>query len=108
MQHFPFLRPIAALSVLAFANIVSAQSMSITPGGTVSAGSTITVSYYNPSNPGGTVMIQISHGVNPPVVHTFPVVLNAQGEGSIQWKVPRVRFVYVGAPGVPQQVIAVS
>lgn len=108
MLHSTLVRPLAALFAFTLVNLsLVAQTMTISPGGTVRVGDTVTITYHDPAKAGSTVMVEIGYNVNPPVLVVIPIVLDASGEGSGTWVAARTRRAFVTAPDVPEQRIEI-
>ena len=109
MAHFPLLgRSAAALLFSFLAAGAAAQTLTITPGGFVTPGSTVNLSYDDPARANQTIVVTITGG-NPPRIEAVPIQLDADGKGTGNWKVPTGwRKGFVNAPGCQEQIIPIS
>jgi hypothetical protein len=85
-----------------------AQSLTITPGGVVTAGTNVTLSYSNPHLAGQTIVVTIAGGI-PQATVSIEIQLDDEGEGTGTWGVPtNWRKAYVNAPDVTEQIIVIA
>jgi hypothetical protein len=101
-------RPLAALLFAFLASGGVAQTLTISPGTTVPAGTDVQLGYHDPAAANTTIVITVSGGT-PPSSVSMSVALDATGKGSGQWKAPADwRKGFVSAPGCPQQIITIT
>jgi hypothetical protein len=86
----------------------AAQTLTIGPGGFVTPGATVNLSYEDPARANQTIVVTITGG-NPPRIEAVPIQLDGSGKGTGNWKVPTGwRKGFVNAPGCPEQIIPIG
>jgi hypothetical protein len=92
---------VAALGFVMFAAAASAQTLTVTPGGSLTPGGTAQISCSDPARKGSVVYVTVTGGV-PASTTEVAVQLDANGNGTTTWTVPSWRFVTFCMPGVAQ------
>lgn len=91
-------------AVLAFALAAAAapaQSMSVTPGTSLTPGSTAKIAYSNPSKANQTITVLVVGGFPVPTIQEVVIELDAKGNGQGSWVVSSTwRNATFSAPGV--------
>ncbi|MFY9342835.1 MAG: hypothetical protein WAT39_10120 [Planctomycetota bacterium] len=101
------IRRFAALLFLVSSPLL-AQSMTVTPNGVVTGGTTLKIDYSNSSLAGQTVVVTFTGG-DPPVVQSIEIHLDSNGNGSGNWTTPTDwSKVYINASGVAEQVVVIT
>jgi microcompartment protein CcmK/EutM len=98
----------AALALALVGGMAKAQSLSVTPGGSLTAGSTADVTYDNPSLAGTTVVVTITGGF--PVTSTIElsIALDSAGHGTAKWVVLSWSSATFNAPGAHELTVGIS
>lgn len=96
------LRHLAATGVaLLSALSLPAQKLTVNPSGVLQAGSTVQVSYSDPSQANTDVTVEIMGGFPIPQIERVTIHLDDAGNGSAAWNVnPFWLYVSFNAPGV--------
>ena len=90
---------VAALGFAMFAAAASAQTLTVTPGGSLTTGGTAQISCSDPARKGSVVYVTVTGGI-PASTTEVPVQLDANGNGTTTWTVPSWRCVTFGLSGV--------
>jgi hypothetical protein len=78
--------PATILSLALFTTSLAAQSMTVSPGGSLTGGEKAEISYENRAKAGQTVVVTVSGGT-PLVTVEIPVQLDSAGKGKGTWLV---------------------
>ncbi|MBK8099529.1 MAG: hypothetical protein IPK26_20665 [Planctomycetes bacterium] len=86
-----------------FTSLLSAQTLTV-PGGTLVAGSEITVGYSDPAKAGKTVTVDVNDALPPaPNRGKILIQLDEHGNGQATWIVPYWEVALFNAPDVPEE-----
>lgn len=88
---------------LLFSSLLPAQTMTV-PGGTLVAGSEITISFSDPAKAGKTITVEVNDALPPtPGRDKILIELDEHGNGEAKWVVPYWELVLFNAPGVAEE-----
>lgn len=98
-------------AVIAFALAAAAvpgQSMSVTPGTSLSPGSTAKIAYSNPAKANQSVTVLVIGGFPIPTIQEVVIELDAKGNGQAAWVVSSTwRNATFSAPGVVDLIVPI-
>ncbi len=90
------------------AALAPAQTITVTPGGSLVAGQTATIRYANPSLANQEVVIEVSGGFPVPIYESVRIKLGPDGEGSGDWTVASWRNARFNGPGAAEVVAPIK
>jgi hypothetical protein len=79
-----------------------AQSLTITPGGSISAGSNVILSYANPRLANQTIVVTVTGGT-PVETHNIEIPLDGSGNGTGTWTAAPWTKAFFNAPDTVEQ-----
>ena len=88
--------------------LASAQTITVTPGGSLAPGDIATVRYSNPALANQEVVIEISGDFPVPRYESVRIKLGPDGEGSGEWTVASWRNARFNGPGATEVVVPIK